>query len=1130
MVWNRQSNKIAEMLLQENQNAVVELIMGLGKTSTILPIYAAMVADGSQSVFNIYPSTVSETNIKYLSDLAQHVYGSSVNGFMFSRSFPKAKEEVEALSVAIHSSAAGTVSGMTKEDAQSLELSLFDSFYHYKRASWKDKLAQRSAIESSRNVLKTMRKSKAIADEAHDLFNCYQELNFPIGQQSSIKDSYYRVIEHCMRLASSDIRLQILISQNNLPRLNLKTYLDSIASKIAKQMLDYPLFEMAARSEKERIEFVSYVSGKLPYIPQWIQEHPNFSEIAMAKGCLTVLLPNAFQRVVSVNFDAATFKSKGEYARPAEGNNNVKDNSCIRMPYEALVKTFLMLFCKGLDGEQCLTLIEELRKKAEKIAKARKISCEETAIYKNFDGLVKSCHIFKNKQFSQEQLQEIIEQFGKHPDAIQLYIRYFVNKQIPYWKYNLRSNSLNFASQFDTIISDTGTPYNDGTYPHHCRMLWDEGTIGEAYHIMKKKCPTNGIHILENDLPNSLLQEILQRFFNRGSDFTAIIDGGALFKGVNNEVIARQILAHAQIHLPHIKAVKFFRKNEFGRDELVWIEVGADKATAIDSERHPPEECISYFDHPHTFASDIPQQKKAKGLELVGEQVSDQTLQRYLQDVFRMRGLKKEERLVKDPSDNTNRTQTIEFAMTKAAQKKISGSAIPTLDDIVKFGITNEAARAKEDNYIAQIQKIEDVIRRAIVDEMLNAGSFDKAFAIWEEFESVLVNVLEDDPKKLYGLIDTKVDFKTALDLAVKKALKPIENSTTFSNEKLIEIKHVLEDLSNPPAETMPEQVSVYTNGKDLFFDTLQDLNKETQMYEQAGEVETSNENANENENENENQEDVQNEQNQQQRYNLFNLFNRFTEQEWPEDLEILDLSWMRFTELQSYFKESLLKTLDRWAYIITTVNALPFPLFTWNDLIKNETSSALQKINTAFDSRLWCSNQFIPKQVLMWQNEVQVGSKEQCNLFEVLVHYTEKEDGTIEIDHVGTLTIKEAGSWRKLLAGLNDKQKKDKKKVILFDITNRIDVAGSLINLEKLRQNQDFQRLEVMLLFLNGQIKYQKQHIPILKKWLGAHNPAKMKSAFIEIHKNRGKGVFEGSDISLIFDELLNVPWTNSI
>lgn len=1108
MIWQRQADYIARLLPEEITDAVGELLMSLGKTSTIIPAYSTFEADGTKPVFVLYPKAIAPTNIKSASDQAKAVFDQIIHGLMFSRTIPLNLEEIEALSVVFQASIKGDISSMTKEDAQALELIMEDRMYRYKRLPAEAKKSEKEAIDAFRKVLKLMRESKGIPDEAHDIFDCYQELNFPLGQESHIQNNLYRVIEHSMRLVADDTSLKAFIKGNNLLRVSAEALRDVIAPRIAEKMLDYPSFDLRRRNETEQHEFVQYVTGKLSYIPSWIQEDKKrYAEICMLKGVLTVLLKNAFERVVSVNFDASEDKKKGEFARPSDGNNNVNDDACIRSPYEALVKTFMMLLCKGLDEEQCLKLVEALHDKALQISKTRHIPIEQTNIYTKFSPLIKSCELFKTANFTQAQRKEIVEVIGKYPDAVQLYMRYFVSKQIPYWKLNLRSNSQNFASQFGTIVSDTGTPYNDGTYPVKCKMIWDPGTIGEALDILKRKCPPNGIHVLDKDSPKDVLEEILKDYFQRDSNFTAIIDGGALFKGLSNEYVAKQMLKHAETHMPHIKAVKFFKKDAQGKDQLVWLERGSNEATAIDDARIPPKNCISYFDQKHGFASNIPQKGDGVGLELLGEQALDQTLQRYLQDTFRMRGLKQQQR-VDIGSGQIDRTQTIHFAMTKAARDKITRNEKPTLEEIFAFGIKNEAARAQEDNYIAQIHKIHDVVRRAVLDKILEAPNVDAAIQMFEAFSSVLISKLEDDPIKLYSLIEEQVSYKIALEAAVKLAKSQVDPKY-FSAEEQENINKRLDALANPAPETMPTKVSVCRKGAEVCYDLKDDLDRQTQVYEQSGETQV------------ETEEDVEIEQEQNQRNTLQQQKNRYVEHQWNEDLDAMDIDWMRIKCLVEYQDHSLKAQMVKFLALITDINELTFPLFYMYDLLANAALASLRDVADAFDKRIWCSNNFIPKQVANNQDPVDAGSAHQKDLFEVLIHF----DGD-NIAHIAPLTVQESTFWKAKLANMQGA----KQKIILYDIQSRFKVAGSDVSLDALRANQDLCKLETMLLFLDGRVHYPKELLPALKDWLQSQNVVKMKEAFLAIHQQRNKGMYEGSDIARVFDDLLNVSWVDSI
>lgn len=1118
MIWSRQVECLEKLLPPENTNAVIELIMGLGKTSTVIPLLDAYEADGSKVVFNIYPEPIAATNIRNHSDQAKAIFDQIIYGLLFSRSISLSHEDVEAISVAFRSTLNSGITAMTKEDAQALELMMIDNIFRAAQMLRKQQKQVEPLVEAFRSVLRIMRKGKAIADEAQDVFDCYQELNYPVGKKSVIKNSYFQVIEQAIRVASRDIRLQILIQQNNLPRLNLKTFLDSITLKVAKVMLDFPVYEGHKLNDVQKEEFLKYTTGKLDYIPDWILSSANFSEIAMLKGVLTILLPNAFPRLVSVNYDAATDKKKGEYARPSDGNNNVKDEACIRTPYEAIVKTYIMLYCKGMDFDQCQILIDALKAKAQKIAKTKGIPLHETLVYQKFNNIT-SFNLFDAKtSYTEEQIKEIVNVFGKHPDAVQMYIRYFVYQQIPYWKWNLRSNSANFASQFGSIVSDTGTPYNDGTYPDRCKMLWDPGTIGEALHIIKQKCPENGIHVLAKDTPEEILTEVLGEFFTENSDFTAIIDGGALFKGLSNEYVARKMLENARLHMPHIKAVKFFRKNAQGRDELVWIELGATAPTLIDDSRIPPEKCLSYYDHPHGFAADIRQKFNGIGLELVGEVARDQTLQRYLQDAFRMRGLKKK-KTVFCGTDETEKTQGIHFAMTRVAKNKISGDKDPILEDIVKFGIANEAARAKEDNYVSQLQKIGDVTRRAILDKILFASSFKEVIQLYQEFEYQIFSLLEDDPKKLYGYIEVMTPYQNALQVAADKALMPILRSGKFNQQEKVEIQAKLEKLSKPDPSTMPEKVKVFTDGKKLHINTQEDLNKQTQI-QQVLDANS------ETENEQENELDQDNQQEQNLTTTMQSKGSNYTESPWPEKLDFLSTDWWKPSEL------NVLRNKSFWDKLKSDVSnkILSIPHFTIQTLLKESADKSLRDVSHAFDSRIWCTNNFIHALTSPLSDPVDVGSKKQLHLFEMLVHAKEDENGNYQIERVGLLSQKEAQQWRKYFDKLTPEDNKSSTKVFLYDVNTRIPVAGQSVNLEKLRKNKELQQLETQALFLDGAVTYKSSHSQYLRRWFQINGVHEMKEAFTKIYQQRGKESYLGSSISILFDDLLDIPWYNQI
>lgn len=1002
---------------------------------------------------------------------------------------------------------------MTKEDAQSLELITLERMYYASRNSWS--LEASNSIDALRKILAIKRKGKAIIDEAHEVFDPNQELNYPLGIKSRIKNSYYQIIEKTMRLAVSDPRITTLLAQNNLPRLDMTVYLDEITTSIAEDMLNFYAMNLKNLKEEQKVELVQYMTGKLEHIPQWIQDHPSFPKIALVRGVLVVLLKDSLNRLIGVNYDASKIHEKEEYARPSDGNNNVKEESCIRSPYEAMVRTFLMVYCKGLDAKQCQNLITVIRDKAKQEQKTRGIALDKTKIYINLSKVVPGVDIFDEKinTYTDEQLKLMVNTLGKHPDAIQLYVRAVIHPQIPYWKLNIRSNAQNYASQYDTVLSDTGTPYNYGTYPSECLMKWTPGTIGEALHIIKEKCPDDGIFVLKADSPKESLQEMLDSYFQAGSDFTAIIDGGALFKGLSNEKVAKKMLKHAETHLPHIQAVKYYRKDEQGRDKLVWWEKGAKTWSEVDEARIPPEKCLTYFDDPHGFAADITQKFNGIGLETIGE-LDDQILAKILQDVFRMRGLKDKKRVVSGADVlPTGQRQSVRFAMPLAVKNKIFGAQKPTWEGIIMYGIANEAAKAKVDNYKSQVQKIQNVVRRAVLDKIIFAESHEEAMSYFKEFKDVFVSPLQDDPVTLYALIEKKVPYKDALEAAVEDSWKHISKTWKFTRKEKTDIRAKMDALANPEPSMMPERVSAYSLGDKLQFDVLDDHGKETQVNqyaEEASEVENENENENENQNENELQQQVNNQQNG----SVYPIL------KWPEELDFFSKDWMQFTPYDNSYLASF-KRLLRFGK-----KQLQFPLFKMRDLVQHSANDTLREVAGFIDKRLWATNHFIPQQVPIGSSPVEVGSKQQRHLLQVLIHFEELPDAQLRIDDFGLLGIHDAAQWRKYLRKMSPADKDKKQKVLLYDVTQRGGACGSHVDLTTLRKNKKLLKLEATVKFLNGDVDYEPEHIDCLRGSIQKHGYEKMRDAFTQIHADRGVKAYNGSDICALFDSFINTSW----
>ena len=1096
ILWKKQSKAMEKLLLGPHGDAVIELLMSFGKTYFGIPTIDSFEADGKQVVVNIWHEAMAGENTRFISRQGHQIFGQTAHALPLKRQDKLTAKNFSAINAILQGARVhGETINMTKQEAQAGELIMLDQLYRFTNNSIKDKAQLRDLLEQIKIALATLRSTgKVIGDEAHELFPPKDEFNYPIGESLTINNSLYDVSEMTMRWLAEDPAIMKLIQDMDLQKISKEEYQTKIVPKLANKLSTYPPFDLKTEVQKQEfMNYISGISGEVKTVPQWISQHEHFNEISMSKGLLTVLLPLIFSRTVHVNYGPSSVQGNGEFARPYDGNNSPLETATIRSPYESLVKTFVMFLCRGISVDQAHKLILKLQGDARNEMRTCHIDAKETIAYKNFAKIFPNIDLMSVYADSGTNDKLLEEQMMHNNEAIFCYVRYCVLSEIRYWKRNIRSDAQNFASMFKSQFYDTGTPYNDECYPSHLKMLWDPGTIGEALDIISKKCPPDGINLLRNKKPIDILNEVLHVYFKPGTDFTAIIDGGALLKGLDNEWVAKVMLAYCQKRRPDIRAVVFFKKDKSGKDQLMCLEAGAKDPILLENCHVPLHQRLTYFDQRHGFAADVPQKANGKGINLVGEP----TLQRLMQEVFRFRGIKKFKKLFGlggQETVNESNTQQMYFAMTEETAAKISPTQKPTLRDLITYAIKNEADQIAESNYHSYKQKIANIIRRAILDKMEFAPNVDVMTSIFTEFEKTLVPFTEDDPKKLYGLIDAFVPPKQALKAVKENAYKAIKNSKTFTEEEKGQIKQRLEDLFMPP---MPKLVHVYTDGKDIHTDMLDDLEREV-----GQEVEQDQQKENDNELNRETELHAQHQ-------SWFET--PFKEMEWPSAIKPYTLEWLKISPTPKKGK-----TDSNWKTLLRRKSQRPPTLFSFKEALNESSTQALKPLSPIMDQRLWFSNNFVPYFVDgLFQDRTEVGDSRQRELFETLI-FLKKEGDKFRVISMGALTEKEADAWRKKLRakpeGDNDIH------TILYDMQSRTSVAGSQIDLSSLKKDKDFMLLETQLKFLNGDETYTEQ-VEVLKEWVQKNQLAPMKNAYNHIHSKRKGTKMEGSDIDIVLN-----------
>ncbi len=1110
MLWKRQAKNRKKVLYKAGDNAVTEEPPGDGKSHYGIPLSAAHKSDGSRLAVPVAPASLAGDNQPKISAQLRSIFNKFSHVLTYRRDTPLAKETLEATVILLQNAIKdGEPIQLTKEDALCLKAILSDRLYTYFHTP-RGKTKQAKEILTLLHMILQIfyLAGVALPDEAHEMYRHRHKLNFPVGPAKRIKKHIYNIAEATMRTITRDPEFYELITSNKLFQLDEKTYDEKVRPRLAEKMSRYHLFDF---TDSQRAEFVSFVLDECTEVPAWIKSNKKlYQEVSMVKGMLGVLMKMNLENRVDVNFGASK-GGKEEFARPSGGNSYVIEEDSIQNPHETVTKTFLMLLAKGLNETQWKALRTHFQRVAEMEMKS-KLSLSKTTVYHKFDTLLTEAKLSVNIEAwlqgkCDPQTESMVyKALCKNPDFCFTYTRHFIRKQIRYWKYSIQNSAHDFSYMYNSQYSCTGTPHNDGTYPGKMKMLRDPTTLGEMLHLISQKCPADGIHLLEAKTPEKILDEILANYFSPGSKFSAIIDGGAQLTGMPNEDVAKAMMQFCKAHRPDISAVKFYKKNAQGKEDVYCFTIGTSDAVLANSVSYPPEECLTYYDERHGFGSDIKQD--GDGFETMGP---NHPLYKWLQELFRIRGLKKQQKLkeiqgvlLKIP------TQQIHIGITHEVQKLIMGEgavtadgslAVPKLAELVDYAIECEAKIPEKENFPSMKEKIDSVPKEAVWSKIMSTPSkkFHTWAKIWKKFEKIDITRLEDDPSKIYGLIKTDVKPEDALEAAAIHAVNKLKGSGIFKKADRKKVAETIAGLERPP---LPSTVTVWSEkqGSPIKVNAMDGLDCQQTM--QMSEEQKGSLSVDEQEDlEAQAEEQAENEQQTNLKHQKPSF--RYSEWEWPE-CDPASLDWLKFSHpIQGLFEMPTLKAFSK--------EKPTCPFFTVRDLLATASEPALQSMAPEMDERLYMPNNFLPRKVRgILERSVEIGSEGQFHFCKVLAHLKHEPGKPPQILHMGPLSVRDADMWEGKLSSDAKYWEKQKIKTIVWSVPSRTVQAGYPISQNQLREDHDMNLLIGQLKLLDGQTEMPEEE-QALKKWLlkKEGKVGRIKKGFESIHFKRGKKPF---------------------
>lgn len=1086
MLWPGQVKQVSRVLLagDSEKRLVWQLLMGMGKTDVGIPIVDFVAADGAKLVINMWPAPLAKTNTSDVSAKVRRVYQQTSYAIGCRRDSKVSVSRLLTLSRVLQSTQMSSgVFNMMKEDAQALELKFVEMVYGYHLSSLgqrrKMDMAERvKAVRYIQGYMTVLGKIKAQSlfnmDEAHDTLDRRKELNFPWGLGLSIPKEYIAMASEVMKaLMSIDVTG---IRENRQTYLSSESYDINVKRPIAEIFSRNSMFGI---SREDREAFVQYVCDMKQAMPECLAANPHQSEIALLRGILNKLLSRALTKEVFVDFGPSPDPTV-EYAIPYAGNGNPQ-KSTIRNPYEAIVKTLLMMIHIGLNDTQCERLVEWLEKEARREHDRFATDIDETKAANLFREFTGGYELSELSTTDHKTLYDIL----RHNDgAVLLYASHFICPEIKYYQGNIRSNAQNFASMCAGFVSDTGTPYNTGVYPLGTRVIQDEGTLGETIDMLMEKCSReDAVQVVASSNPDDLLDEMLAKFFVTGSKAASIIDIAALFCGLDSITVARRMLSHIKRNSLPFQGVAFYDKS----GALMMLESVDSDPIPFLSSHIPPEKRAAYFDQPRTFAANIELGDDAEGVVTVGKRT---TLEAGLaQGVWRMRKLKRKK-------------QTLTMVMREETRQSIRGDGnIPNIKDIIEFTQANEELAAREENYLAAKDQINDCLRRLVIDKMLAAKSISELMKFFGCFVDVFVDDTEINPLALYGQKEEETPADDLLEEHKQIVQDRVTGCSLFSRE---EKRQFILQMEAVGGGDYPSLVSSVEDDLDRTQEVDQHQHQEVDQ-NRALELD----------------QDMDMENRMQQ---LARRARPVKPMEWNPLLEFGTTDWIVTKKPRCTTTTEVLKQDVSWLVSMVWSRSEPtplgcgVPLYCVKDVFASSPEKILRDVAPYFDDHVICTNNFIPFVVGgLLESVVDPGSAQQRPVSNLLVVH----DAAKEQWFVIALSAADTVTWKRKLA--EDHTVHPNIRMVVYNVTlSRITAASSSsISHEELLASKPLALAEVQLGFLNGTTKYSSRQKTMMEEWLSHCDIIQMRTAFEYIHSERGTFPYRGSDIEIIFDSL---------
>lgn len=531
--------------LGENKNVILEKVMGSGKTKVYLPLLALNKADGEHLSFIVVDASQYNSVAPAMQVTAGQIFAQVAHTLHFSRdsdtsvgALKKILAECESVRQKQHFFV------VTDKSMHSLLLAkeqMWDEYLDGK-GDQSDLVERLTIMREILNLFKE--KGRATFDEADLLLNCRFEVVYALGDPQPISPEHTGLVADLYQAIAPLISeiVPFTLADYNKRRPEL---VEAFVTKVVvSQMAGCDVGKVTNYLEGGK-EGALYVDT-LPDVTR--------RQLAIARYEFLELLPTVLAKRCGEHFGYSDREGQ-ILAVPYIASGTPSATSEFAFPYALMDYTIQTLQSQGISPSLLRKIIKSMQENSAKERDDdRTLSLEQTQGYKDFQALVGGKVSIPFLNTSDADIDALAKAFVETPPDLYAFAKKFLFPAVMMNVRKLTSTPYTLVNLFKEVQGFTGTPWNSLTYAKSLLTLRDRYSAGKTAGIIWKNSQT--VHSLEKSGFEGMMEGIAR--IHEKDKYNALIDVGAIFNGVDGQVVAEELLKALP---PTIKGVLFFKNN-----------------------------------------------------------------------------------------------------------------------------------------------------------------------------------------------------------------------------------------------------------------------------------------------------------------------------------------------------------------------------------------------------------------------------------------------------------------------------------------------------------------------------------------------------------------------------------------